>query len=400
MAASFLSRFADLVREFCPNGVRIITLGEAEERGILKLGRGKIISKKEMRDYPGNYPVYSSSAIGDGEIGRYGKYMFDDERITWSVDGGGKLFYRNGMRYSVTNVGGWIKVISENFSTKFLYYVLISQWSKMEFDYTKKAHPSKIRDIYQIPLLPAPIQQEIVQVLDNLTRLTIELNEELGAEAVACRKQYEHYRDELLTFGDDVETVPIRDIVEWSGSGGTPKKDVEEYYEGGDIPWIRTQDVRFNQIYSVNSYITEKAVEKTPAKWIPENCVIVAISGATAGRCAINKIRATTNQHCLNMKIDSQKALYKYVFYCICYKYQELLDKKQGVRGDLNSTLVLDVKIPLPSLQIQQHIVSTLDQFDALCNDITSVLPIEIAARQKQYEYYRDKLLTFKELEV
>ena len=68
-------------------------------------------------------------------------------------------------------------------------------------------------------------------------------------------------------------------------------------------------------------FITGKAVEETAAKWIPENCVIVAISGATAGRCAINKIKATTNQHCLNMQIDAEKALYKYVYYCMdCYK--------------------------------------------------------------------------------
>ena len=103
------------------------------------------------------------------------------------------------------------------------------------------------------------------------------------------------------------------------------------------IPWIRTQDVKFNEITEVDSYITEKAVAETAAKWIPENCVIVAISGASAGRCAINKIRATTNQHCLNLEIDNRLASYRYVFYCVCRSYDELLAKKQGARGDLNS---------------------------------------------------------------
>ena len=138
-------------------------------------------------------------------------------------------------------------------------------------------------------------------------------------------------------------------------------------------------------------------MEETAAKWIPENCVIVAISGATAGRCAINKIKATTNQHCLNMQIDAEKALYKYVYYCICSKQDELISKKQGARGDLNSSLILGIKIPVPKLEIQKKIVHVLDNFDAICTDLNIGLPAEIEARQKQYEYYRDLLLTFAE---
>ena len=192
--------------------------------------------------------------------------------------------------------------------------------------------------------------------------------------------------------------MKLGDICLHSCSGATPKKSNSEYYVGGTVPWIRTQNVTFNNIYSVDSFITEQAVQETAAKWIPENCVIVAISGASAGRCAINKIKATTNQHCLNMEIDSSKALYKYVFHCLCNQYEELLSKKQGARGDLNSSLILETMIPVPPLEQQKRIVDILDRFDSLCNDISDGLPAEIEARQKQYEYYRDKLLTFKEL--
>ena len=191
--------------------------------------------------------------------------------------------------------------------------------------------------------------------------------------------------------------VELRDVVSNKGSGATPNKAKAEYYDGGTIPWIRTQDVRFNEITRVESFITEKALRETAAKWIPENCVIVAISGASAGRCAINKIRATTNQHCLNLQIDETIALYRYVYYCVMNSYDELMSRKQGARGDLNSTLILDTVIPLPALRDQMRIVDTLDRFDHLCNDLSSGLPAEIEARQKQYEYYRDKLLTFKE---
>ena len=189
--------------------------------------------------------------------------------------------------------------------------------------------------------------------------------------------------------------MELSDVISHKGSGATPNKANASYYEGGTIPWIRTQDVKFNDITEVDSFITEKAVEETDAKWIPENCVFVAISGATAGRCAINKIRATTNQHCLNLEIDESLAHYKYVFHCLCWRYNELVSKKQGARGDLNSSLILSTLIPLPPLEKQREIVSILDRFDALCTDLSSGLPAEIEARQKQYEYYRDKLLTF-----
>ena len=88
----------------------------------------------------------------------------------------------------------------------------------------------------------------------------------------------------------------------------------------------------------------------------------------------------------------------RYVYYCICAKQEELLAKKEGARGDLNSTRILSLQIDLPSIEKQKRIVSILDRFDAICNDLTSGLPAEIEARQKQYEYYRDKLLSFKEL--
>lgn len=178
-------------------------------------------------------------------------------------------------------------------------------------------------------------------------------------------------------------------------SGATPNKSNPDYYVGGVIPWIRTQDVKYNEITEATSYITEKAVAETAAKWIPENCVIVAISGASAGRCAINKIKATTNQHCLNLEIDEGIALYRYVFHCICRSYDDLIAKKQGARGDLNSSLILSTFIPLPTLEKQRQIVEILDRFDALCNDITNGIPAEIEVRKKQYNYYRDKLLTF-----
>ena len=130
--------------------------------------------------------------------------------------------------------------------------------------------------------------------------------------------------------------------------------------------------------------------------------MIVAISGATAGRSAINKIPLTTNQHCCCLEVDAEKYLYRYVFHWTCLNYEKLKALGQGARGDLNSGIIKNFQIPIPfaddkqkSLAEQSRIVSILDNFDALTNSITEGLPREIELRQKQYEYYRDLLLSF-----
>ncbi|MGI9279655.1 MAG: restriction endonuclease subunit S [Endozoicomonas sp.] len=243
------------------------------------------------------------------------------------------------------------------------------------------------------------IQAEIVRILDKFTELTTELTTELNAR----KKQYHYYRDQLLGFeGEDVEWKTLADITLKSYSGGTPKAGNTEYYEGGTIPWLRTKEVKFSDIQSTEVRITSKAIEQTAAKWIPENCVIVAISGATAGRSAINKIPLTTNQHCCCLEIDPTKALYRYVFHWVSFNYENIKGLGQGARGDLNSGIIKGFKILIPyaedpekSLAEQERIASILDKFDALTNSINEGLPREIELRQKQYEYYRDLLLSF-----
>ena len=326
--------------------------------------------------------------------------------------------------------------VNEKNSARFLFYLLQTERVQKQVK-AKSSHGSQpnlgMRELeqFEVDIPPLDVQNRIVNVLDNFEKICSDLNIGLPAEIEARQKQYEYYRDKLLTFAETGNTilsraeqsraeqsraeqsralikllqyvfgyavVSLQDVVKNSCSGGTPKKGVSEYYEDGNIPWLRTQEVVFRDICKTECFITESAVKNSAAKWIPENCVIVAISGATAGRCAINKIPLTTNQHCLNLEVDPEMALYRYVYYCICAKQEELLAKKEGARGDLNSTRILSLQIDLPSIEKQKRIVSILDRFDAICNDLTSGLPAEIEARQKQYEYYRDKLLTFKEV--
>ena len=262
--------------------------------------------------------------------------------------------------------------------------------------YTSKKVPIPCPDN---PKKSLEIQAEIVRILDSFTELTAELTTELTAR----KKQYNYYRDRLLSFEDDeVEWKTLGDVTRKWYSGGTPTAGNPEYYDDGNIPWLRTQEVKFSDVESTEIKITQKALDKSAAKWIPANCVIIAISGATAGRSCINKIPLTTNQHCGCLEIDETKALYRYVFHWVAFNYEKIKALGQGARGDLNSSIIKGFALPIPyaddpekSLAEQARIVAILDKFDALTNSITEGLPREIELRQKQYEYYRDLLFNF-----
>lgn len=148
----------------------IKTVRNLETFGWLELGRGKVISKEDIENSPGEYPVYSSAFTDDGFFGKYGEYLFSDERVSWSIDGGGMPFYRHKHRYSLTNVSGWMRVVNKSaLNTRYLYYAVFNEWYRNSFDYALKAHPSVIRDLYAIPLPTLEIQQRIADYLDRET---------------------------------------------------------------------------------------------------------------------------------------------------------------------------------------------------------------------------------------
>jgi type I restriction enzyme M protein len=148
----------------------ISLMSDLEEQGIIQLGRGQVISKTDLLATPGENPVYSSSAQGTGEFGRYGKFMFEEELLTWSVDGGGRFFYRPSHKFSVTNVSGWLRILDKKkLNARYLYFVLDNQWRTKEFNYVAKAHPSVIRGMYRIPIPPIEEQNRIVKAIDKLT---------------------------------------------------------------------------------------------------------------------------------------------------------------------------------------------------------------------------------------
>lgn len=369
---------------------------------VTTLRRGRVISKAYLADNAGEYPVYSSQTANDGEIGSIDTFDFEGEFISWTTDGAnaGTVFHRKG-RFSVTNVCGLITIQDETIlNYKFLYYWLTTEAKKHV--YAGMGNPKLMSHQVEgipIPIPPLAIQQEIVRILDTMTELTSELTSELSAR----QKQYNYYREKLFNFEENkYEWKTLGDITEKWYSGGTPRAGNPEFYNNGNIPWLRTQEVMFNSIESTEVKITQAALDNSAVKWIPKNCVIVAISGATAGRSAINKIPLTTNQHCGCLEINNQKALYRYVFHWVSFNYENIKSLGQGARGDLNSSIIRNFRIPIPfadnpeqSLTEQARIVALLDKFDTLTTSLSEGLPREIELRQKQYEYYREQLLSF-----
>jgi Restriction endonuclease S subunits len=387
------------------DGVEIewTTLGNERFVEIANSGRKPV--KASLRS-AGTIPYYGANNIQDYVDG----YTHNGEFVLIAEDGSASLD-----NYSIQYVAGkfWannhVHVVrgKEEVNSRFLYHYL-SIFNFVPFlsgGGRAKLTKGKLVDI-PVPI-PCPenpkksleIQAEIVRILDAFTAMTAELATELNLR----KKQYNYYRGKLLTFSDDkVEWKTLGDVTKKWYSGGTPTARNPEYYDGGDIPWLRTNEVKFADIQETEIKVTPAALKNSSAKWIPENCVIIAISGATAGRSAINKIPLTTNQHCGCLEIDSTKALYRYVFHWVSFNYENIKSLGQGARGDLNSTIIKNFKLPIPyannprkSLEEQARIVAILDKFDVLTNSVTEGLPREIELRQKQYEYYRDLLLSF-----
>ena len=147
---------------------KTISLDDLISSGQIELGRGEIISKDDIQNYPGQYPIYSSSASSEGKFGEYGKYIFDEELISWSIDGGGYFFYRPKHKFSVTNVSGYLRIKNNQQNYKFIYYSLAEQHRYFTFDYMTKAHPSVIRKMYHIPLISEKYQNKIATILSTI----------------------------------------------------------------------------------------------------------------------------------------------------------------------------------------------------------------------------------------
>ncbi len=192
---------------------------------------------------------------------------------------------------------------------------------------------------------------------------------------------------------EGVKWMSINDICVNICSGGTPATSIKEYYQG-DIPWLRTQEVNWKDIYDTEIKISEEAIRNSSAKLIPTNCVIVAMYGATAAKSCINKIPLTTNQACCNLQVNENIATYKYVYQWLCREYKNLKALGEGSQSNISGKKIKSYQIPIPPLEVQNEIVRILDTFTSHAEELEA----ELQARKEQYEYYRYKLLSFDEI--
>lgn len=248
---------------------------------------------------------------------------------------------------------------------------------------------------FLVPIPPLKLQEKIVQILDKFTDYVTELTSELTSR----KKQYYFYRDKLLSFEDEiyqVEWKTLSEIAKDFGRGKSkhrPRNDARLY--GGDIPFIQTGDIReagkwienYSQTYSAFGLQQSKQWEKGTL------CITIAANIAETGLLGFD---ACFPDSIIGFVANPKFAITEYVYYYLNSIKDYLANKSYGSAQDnLNLSTFSSLKIPVPSLEIQSRIVQVLDNFDTVCNDLKIGLPKEIELRQKQYEYFRDKLLTF-----
>lgn len=382
-----MSKLDELIAELCPDGVEYRKL-----KDVTEMQRGTSLTKKNATE--GIYPVIS----GGTEPAFYcDSYNRENETITvaGSGVGAGYVQYWNEPIFvcDAFSIKG-----KEGNLTKYIYYCLSNMQDKIFATKTGGGIPhvyiSSIEN-FVIPLPPLPVQQEIVRILDNFT----ELKAELKAELTARRKQYEYYRDLLLTFGDEVEWKTLGEIGKLIRGSGLLKSDFVE--EG--FPCIHYGQIHTYYGTSATETISFVSVDKSKKlkKAKKGDVLIAGVSENVEDVC--KPLAWLGGDICISgdMFAFRHNQNTKYITYLLqttdFSRYKEKFAHGAKVTR-LRQDKLLAYKIPVPPLEEQERIVAILDRFDALCNDLTSGIPAEIEARQKQYEYYRDKLLSFKEV--
>jgi type I restriction enzyme S subunit len=377
------------------NGVEVEwkTLGDERYFEIANSGRKPVKASERIA---GNVPYYGANNIQDyvegftheGEfvlIAEDGTQSIENYSIQWAC---GKFWANN----HVHVLRG-----TELINNRFLYHYLkiVNFVPFLSGGERAKLTKGKLVDI-QVPIPPLSVQKEIVSILDKFTEHTAELT----AELTARKKQYNYYREKLLSFEEgEVEWKTLGEVCNKITSGGTPNTNISKYWKSGTIPWMSSGEVNLETIYYTEKYITKEGLENSSAKYIPKNSVLIALAGQgkTRGKVARTRVELTTNQSLAALIFDKTTINPDYIFHYMKTQYKNLrqISSGSGTRGGLNLQLISNYKIPIPPLSEQERIVSILDKFDTLTTSISEGLPKEIELRQKQYEYYRDLLLTF-----
>ena len=360
-APKALNYIEKLVAELCPDGVRYVSLGD-----ISNIKRGKSLTKKNT--LPGSVPViaggrapayYHSTSNRQGPVvvvagsGAYAGYVSYWEKDIYVSD----AFSIEPKDVSMVNI-------------KYIYYWLSSQQNKLYRLKSGSGVPHVYpRDFSKLitPLPHLTLQNKIVDILDKFTKLEAELEAELAAR----RAQYEYYRNSLF------ENL--------SGGGAEILGNLVKIKNGKSYKGFNSGDIPVYGSGGIMTYV-DRSAYSGPSVLIPRKGSLGNIFYVDTPFWNVDTIFYT--------EINREKVTPKYLYHALQVQNLSELNTAGGVPS-LTQTVLKRVRIPLPSLTEQECIVKILDKFDALVNDISSGLPAEIEARRKQYEYYRDRLLTF-----
>lgn len=384
-----MSKIEKLIQQLCPDGVKNITLSEI----CNQIKTGKLNANAMVEN--GKYPFFTC----DSKPYKIDDYKFDTEAILVSGNGSqvGHVNYYKGKfnAYQRTYV---LSDFIDKVNIWFVFYYFKHCLREYILIHSKKGSIPYITlpmlQDFEIPIPPLPIQQEIVTILDKFTQLEAELEAELEARS----RQYDYYRNQLLAFeSKDVEWKTLGEVGEFERGKRFVRTDMIE--EG--FPCIH-----YGEMYThYNIFATESKSFISPdlAKKLRVanyGDVVIVAAGETIedigkGTAWLGESDVVTHDACFTFKSSLNP---KYVSYFLRTKLFHNQIKKHissGKISSINAKGLAQARIPVPSLEEQERIVTILDQFDALVNDIKIGLPAEIKARRAQYEYYRKKLLTF-----
>ena len=385
-----MSRLDELIAELCPDGVEYKKVGEIADYEQ----PSKYLVKST--DYNDDFEIPVLTA-GQTFILGYtneieGIYSASKDKPVIIFDDFTGAFKWVDFPFKAKSSAMKMITAKENVLIRYLYHL-------MGFlNYSSDEHKRLWISVYselQVPVPPLEVQREIVHVLDSFTLLTAELT----AELTARKKQYGYYRDNLLSFSGnaDVKNVPLGDIAKFV-YGYTDKAK-----ETGSARFVRITDIsedgRLNPYDAKYVDLTEESKKYLLAK----GDLLLARTGATYGKTLHFESDEPAVYASFLIKIILDNSIIKNRYYwhfsksSLYWKQAERYVSKGG-QQQFNTNAVSRVKVPVPSLEVQDKIIYVLDNFDAICTDLNIGLPAEIEARQKQYEYYRDKLLSFKEL--
>ena len=396
-----MTKIDELIRKLCPDGVEYKTLGEI----AVDIYRGAGITRDQVTaegtpcvrygEIYTTYGVWFDKCVSHTDESKLlSKKYFEHGDILFAITGESVDDIAKCCAYighEKCLAGGDIVVLKHNQNPKYLSYALATtdarqQKSKGKVK-SKVVHSSvpAIREI-KVPIPPIEIQHEIVRILDDYTENIVELQNQLTAEITARQKQYEFYRDKLLTFGVlrggtiDFRWRMLCEIADIS----TGNSNTNEAVEDGKYPFF----VRSQEPLRKNDFEYDEAAIITAGDGVGVGKVYHYIEGKYA-----------LHQRAYRIHINTPEVVPKYYFHYMKAKFLPYIQKTmfQSSVASIRRPMLNAFPVPVPPLDVQNRIVNVLDNFEKICADLNIGLPAEIEARQKQYEYYRDKLLTFAE---